>query len=215
MGRRSALTLAMTFAGTVLMALIPASAAAGTMPASHIRMTHQAMVRAMEHVTHADMLPAIIAQATPPPRASMAPRAEPKQVQAGPELRKVLESIMCQCGCNLTVYACEGTMVCDVSTQMRADAERMLASGMTGDETIQAFAADYGEAVLAAPTKTGFNLTAWVLPFVVLAAGGLIVAIALRAWRPKAAGGPTTEETLPQVDSRYLDEVERELEQED
>jgi len=94
----------------------------------------------------------------------------------------------------------------------RADAERMLASGMTADQVLAAFAADYGEHVLAAPTKEGFNLTAWVLPFVVLGVGGLVVAFALRSWRPRRPD--QGEEELPRADPRYLAEVERELERE-
>jgi cytochrome c-type biogenesis protein CcmH/NrfF len=37
--------------------------------------------------------------------------------------------------------------------------------------------------VLAAPTTTGFNRTAWIVPFVALALGLSIVVLIIRAWK--------------------------------
>ena len=45
--------------------------------------------------------------------------------------------------------------------------------GKSKPEVLQAMVAQYGERILAAPTKEGFNLTAWIIPFVMLVAGGL------------------------------------------
>jgi cytochrome c-type biogenesis protein CcmH len=216
----------------MLWSLIPAEAAAAAMPAGHRGLSHPAMVNAiargasagstalgamvhtaaaLEHQAMGHLPLANVRPDAPDP--SMVPLPEPREVQAGPELRRVLESILCQCGCNLTAYACEGSMPCDVSAQMRTDAERMFASGMDADGAIAAFAADYGEGVLAAPTKSGFNLMAWVLPFLVLGGGGLVVAFAVRGWRPKPDAA--TSAPKPQADPRYLAEIERELDQED
>ncbi len=142
--------------------------------------------------------------------AGMSPHP-PAQVQADPNLERVLKGLMCRCGCNLTVYACEGTMTCDVAAKMRADAEEKLALEMGPSEVLEAFAADYGEQVLAAPTKKGFNLTAWVLPFVALGVGGLVVAYALRTWRSRR---PEQDEEPPPADPRYVAAVEEELSRE-
>ncbi len=171
---------------------------------SHTAMTHTAM-------THTAMA---LSQAVPTPQVSMSPLPQARNVEASPELRKVLESILCQCGCGLTAYACEGTMLCSVSSAMRKDAERMLASGMTADQAIKAFAADYGEGILASPPKSGFALAAWVTPFIVLGAGGLLVGLSIRAWRPKAAASGAGEIEV-QTDPEYLERIEKELEQED
>ena len=197
--RRFAIGLLAAIGGMVLLGVFPPTARAGTMRMSHAAMTHAAMS---------------LSQAAPTPQASMSPLPQARNVEASPELRKVLDSILCQCGCNLTAYACEGTMLCSVSSAMRKDAERMLASGMTADQAIKAFAADYGEGILAAPPKSGFDLTAWVLPFVVLGAGGLLVAFSIKAWRPKAAAEGAGEVEV-QPDPKYLERIEKELEQED
>jgi len=197
--RRSSIGLLAAIGGMALLGVIPSTAHAGTM-----RMSHAAMVKTAMSVS----------QATPAPQVSMSPLPTAKNVEASPELREVLENILCQCGCGLNVYACEGTMLCSVSSAMRKDASGMLKDGMSSDQVMTAFAADYGEGILAAPPKSGFNLTAWVLPFLVLAAGGLLVGLSIRAWRPKAiAAGAGEFET--QTDPTYLERIEKELEQED
>lgn len=212
--RRSRIALTAAICGTILFGVFPSTAHAGSMRMTRTAMTQLAMTQtAMTQMatTHAVMS---LAQTAPTPQVSMSPLPQPTNVEASPELRKVLDGIMCQCGCNLTAYACEGTMLCSVSSAMRKDAERMLASGMTADQALQAFAADYGEGILAAPPKSGFNLTAWVLPFVVLAAGGLLVGLSIWAWRPKAAAAGAGEVEV-QTDPEYVERIEKELEQED
>ncbi len=131
--------------------------------------------------------------------------------QDDPEVEAVLKGLMCRCGCNLTVYACEATMTCEVAAKMRADAEALLADGKTVPQVLDAFAADYGEQVLAAPTKKGFNLTVWVLPFVAFGVGAAIIAVALRSWRPRDA---TQAEEMPEAAPRYVAAVEEELKRE-
>lgn len=140
---------------------------------------------------------------------SMAPHA-PVEVRVSPELKKVLEGLLCQCGCNLDAYQCQQTMTCNVSTSMWDQAALMVdQEGKTPEQALEAFAADYGEYVLAAPMKRGFNLVAWVLPLTALGLGAVVLAIALRRWRPRALA--SVGDTAPQVDQRYLDQLEREL----
>jgi cytochrome c-type biogenesis protein CcmH/NrfF len=51
----------------------------------------------------------------------------------------------------------------------------------------QSFVQKYGPTVLAAPTTTGFNRTAWVVPFVALAFGLMTVVFVVRSWRNRPA----------------------------
>lgn len=137
-----------------------------------------------------------------------------QQGPTDPELKKVLRGLMCQCGCNMSVLACEGTMTCEVGGSMRADAQRLLESGMGPGDVLDQFATDYGEQVLTAPTKSGFNLTAWVLPFAALGIAGMVVAFALRSWRVRQVALPGEDEVI-RADPAYLAKVEEELRQED
>jgi cytochrome c-type biogenesis protein CcmH len=145
--------------------------------------------------------------------ADMTPHA-PIEVHVSPALKKVLQGVICQCGCNLDAYQCKQTMTCDVSTTMWDQAQLMVdRDGKTPEQALTLFASDYGERVLASPLKRGFNLTAWGLPFAAFVVGGLVLGFALRRWRPATADGPGVDEC--DVDEVYRQRIERELSEED
>ncbi len=94
--------------------------------------------------------------------------------------------IHCQCGCNLDVYTCRTTdFSCSVSPAMHADVMGLVAGGHTAQEILAAFKAVYGEKVLMAPNKSGFNLLGYTMPFVALAAGAVLVSALLKRWRQR------------------------------
>ena len=72
----------------------------------------------------------------------------------------------------------------------------------------------YGEAVLAAPTKKGFNLTAWILPFLGLFIGVWIVRTSIVKWVRKreemVASAPA--QKADEADSKYRKKLREELE---
>jgi cytochrome c-type biogenesis protein CcmH/NrfF len=45
----------------------------------------------------------------------------------------------------------------------------------------------YGTAVIAAPTTTGFNRVAWIMPFVALAFGFVFMVWVVRVWKNRPA----------------------------
>lgn len=102
--------------------------------------------------------------------------------------RDALEhQIRCQCGCTLDVYTCRTTdFSCQVSPAMHRDVMALVQGGYTAQEIIDQFVKVYGERALMAPTKEGFNLFGWAVPFVALAGGTLAVAMVLRGWRRTA-----------------------------
>jgi cytochrome c-type biogenesis protein CcmH len=124
------------------------------------------------------------------------------------DLAEVTNGIICQCGCGLTVYACELSMPCSVSPKMKFQAAVYLAQGMTPAEVLDQFAKDFGEKVLAAPTKSGINLVAWVLPFVGLAVGAGLVGWALVNWKSEQA---TTVQGPQETDTEMLARIEDEV----
>jgi len=92
--------------------------------------------------------------------------------------------IHCQCGCNLDVYTCRTTdFSCQVSPAMHRDVMALVAGGYSAPEIIAAFTAVYGDRVLMAPPSSGFDLAAWITPFVALAAGIALVLLVLRRLR--------------------------------
>ena len=76
------------------------------------------------------------------------------------------------------------------------------------DEAIMAYFIDkYGSTVLAAPPASGFNLTAWVMPFVALAIGTLVAIYFVRRFRAQWAGRVAGSADL----AKYQSKVEEEL----
>jgi cytochrome c-type biogenesis protein CcmH len=47
---------------------------------------------------------------------------------------------------------------------------------------LQSFVQEYGATVLAAPTTSGFNIVAWIVPFIALAFGLGLVTLIVRKW---------------------------------
>src|SRR5256885_4671963 len=96
--------------------------------------------------------------------------------------------IHCQCGCNLDVYTCRTTdFACSVSPAMHADVMGLVSGGYGAQEILAAFKAVYGEKVLMAPVKSGFNLIGYTMPFVALGAGAGMGGALLKRWE---GGGP-------------------------
>jgi cytochrome c-type biogenesis protein CcmH len=98
-------------------------------------------------------------------------------------LEGVTKELMCQCGCGMTVPVCSSSMECMVSSQINDVVRQQLSEGRTKGEIIDYFINIYGERILAAPTKSGFNVTAWVTPFVAVIVGVAIVSRLLLQWR--------------------------------
>jgi cytochrome c-type biogenesis protein CcmH/NrfF len=103
-----------------------------------------------------------------------------------------------------------------IAERMREFIRERIAAGDTKSEIKEALVANFGEGVLAAPPKEGFNLLAWVLPFLGLAVAGVAVGVLVWRWtRPgreeqaPAEGDPALREHHP------LDpDLERRLDQE-
>lgn len=96
--------------------------------------------------------------------------------------RDIEESLTCQCGCGLTVAACNHVQ-CPSAIPLRQEIREQLALHLGKLEILKHFSEKYGEKILSAPTTTGFNLTAWVTPFIGVAFGAGIVVFTLLRWR--------------------------------
>lgn len=142
------------------------------------------------------------------------PGAKPSMTD---EKRDALEhQIKCQCGCVLDVYTCRTTdFSCSVSPAMHNDVMTLVAGGHNATQILAAFQSVYGEQILMAPIKRGFNLVGYALPSVALVAGGVIVAGLIRKWGSRerqilaAPSGPTinpTDEEMAALDAAVRDD---------
>jgi cytochrome c-type biogenesis protein CcmH len=83
----------------------------------------------------------------------------------------------------------------NLSSSPQADRERVfirkqIAEGKTKAQIEDALVAQYGTEVLAEPPKSGFDLTAWLVPGAAILLAALAIAIALRRWRRAGGSGP-------------------------
>src|SRR6267154_3596233 len=111
--------------------------------------------------------------------------------------------MMCICGCNQILLECNH-VGCPDSDGMRNELMAAVSRGDSDSLVQQAFVQKYGPTVLAAPTNTGFNRTAWIVPFVVLAFGLMTVVFIVRAWRSRPA--PALAEDLRPVRGADLEQ---------
>jgi len=125
--------------------------------------------------------------------------------------QEVEESLTCQCGCGLTVHACNH-LQCPSGEPMKKEIAERLARGEGKDDILAAFRTRYGEKVLSAPTFRGFNWLAWITPFAVILAGALGVTLVIRRWvrapAPTAAPPPSA---APAGDDELRRRLAREL----
>ena len=106
--------------------------------------------------------------------------------------------IKCQCGCVLDVYTCRTTdFSCSVSPAMHRDVMDLVAGGYNGAAILAAFQDVYGERVLMAPLKQGFNWVGYIMPFAALITAGAVVAVLIRKWGARAAAEPAIASAAP------------------
>lgn len=118
---------------------------------------------------------------------TLPPKANAQASMTDAERDQLEHQIHCQCGCNLDVYTCRTTdFACSVSPAMHADVLGLVSGGHTAPEILAAFKAVYGEKVLMAPAKSGFNLVGYTMPFIALGAGAVIVASLLKRWKVRS-----------------------------
>lgn len=122
---------------------------------------------------------------------------------------KLGHELICTCGCNQILLECNH-VGCPSSSAMRDELTAELKkANADNDAVLQTFVTKYGPTVLAAPTTTGFNRVAWVMPFAVFVTGIVAVVMVTRVWKqrtPTVAGPARVNDDLR---SRIRQETEQ------
>ena len=121
--------------------------------------------------------------------------------------------LMCMCGCNQVLLECNH-VGCTYSDGMRAELVASIDRGNNDSLVQQDFIQKYGPTVLLAPTTTGFNKVAWIIPYAALILSLPALYFVVRVWRgrpaPPLADG-IVPATGPSLD-RFREQAHRETE---
>jgi len=124
--------------------------------------------------------------------------------------REVEESLTCQCGCGLTVAACNH-LECSFAVPVRKNITESLARGETGEQILERYMREYGEKVLSSPVPEGFNLLAWIGPYLAIVVAGTAMFV---FFRRRAAGDSPQQQAAPasQPTDPRLEQLQHEVE---
>lgn len=131
-------------------------------------------------------------------------------VSAQGAVEDIASGLICLCGCGKLLNVCD----MDTAKQMKSVISDKLAEGWSRQQIIDYMTATYGEKVLAAPTKKGFNLTAWVTPFALIIIGAVVIWFVVEAWvrHRRATREEEVEMAVSQdLESKYGATLEKEL----
>ena len=129
---------------------------------------------------------------------------------APPEYRAACEQLVCQCGCNSTVATCSMDR-CHSAEPIREEVLERVQNGESVESILEVFRERYGLQILAAPPTTGFHLAAWVMPFIALVLGTVVITLVLRSWRRKASAAAVGQQATPSISDHERARIEREL----
>ncbi len=90
------------------------------------------------------------------------------------DYKEACDRLVCQCGCNEQLSVC-AMQNCSSATPMRAEIRDRISGGESVDKIVQSFVDRFGKKVMSAPTMQGFDVTAWVMPFMILCLGLVVV----------------------------------------
>jgi cytochrome c-type biogenesis protein CcmH len=126
----------------------------------------------------------------------------------------VANKLSCYCGTcpHLAVSQC----TCSKADEIKNEIKQKIAKGMTEQQIINSFVAEYGETVLSAPPKSGFNLSVWMIPFLAFLVGGIVLFTFLKnQQKPPEDQPPTGSPNIPDqkdADEDYRQRLNEELE---
>jgi cytochrome c-type biogenesis protein CcmH len=129
------------------------------------------------------------------PVSAQAPVGRPAVAQPD----SALEAMTTRLASELRCPVCQGNSIQDspseLAQQMRDVIRDQLRSGKTPDEVRAYFVDKYGEWILLAPRAEGLNLIVYLVPFVAVLVGGVVVWRTVRKWT--AAPPSSTADTPP------------------
>lgn len=130
-------------------------------------------------------------------------------------IQAIEKKLRCSCGCGLDIYTCRTTdFNCTYSPALHKEVVRLAGAGRSAQQIIDEFVAQYGQAALMAPPKSGFNLAGYFVPSIAIVVAGVLLVLVLRRWTRAAqvAAAPVSPKTPDDASPAELERLRRELE---
>jgi cytochrome c-type biogenesis protein CcmH/NrfF len=136
------------------------------------------------------------------------------QIQ-GDEVKRVGTQLSCQCGsCTENVDCNMSSGQCHFCKPARTKIYQMQSQGMSDSAIIASFVSEYGQKIF----RAGPNSFFWLIPYLSLAAGVIVIWLILRKVKGGGGGGTLRHATAggPPIDddptlARYRDTIEKDL----
>lgn len=126
-----------------------------------------------------------------------------------PEVRRIGEQLRCMCGsCNYTLTSCN-MLSCSGAESGRAKLLALVRQGLSEEQIKAEFVKQHGTVVLTKPPSEGFFLLGWLMPFVAIVAGLLVVWWVIKRFLQRPATAPAVDDVTL---ARYQDRIQQELE---
>jgi cytochrome c-type biogenesis protein CcmH len=168
------------------------------------------MTRGLAAAAAAVVLAATVGWAAAAPPAPAATKPAPAATKPAPAATKVDEQTVHEVATQLRCVVCQSLSVADspseTANQMRAIIRERLAAGDSPEQVRNYFVEKYGDWILLSPPKSGFTLLVWVVPFVGLGIGLVLVVVMVRRWsRTPQTAAPS------QIDPAVRERIRREM----
>ena len=96
---------------------------------------------------------------------------------------EVAKGFICNCGCQKNLEDCSSTMKeCGIGQDLVKIIAQKVSAGEPKAQITGYMMKNYGEKILTAPTKRGFNLVGWLSPFVATAAAAALIYVTIFRW---------------------------------
>ena len=121
---------------------------------------------------------------------------------------KMVDHLMCTCGCPHLIGQCGDE--CGVAPQLIHEISDLVSQGKTEEEVYSAFEAKYGLVVLAVPKAEGFNMLLWILPFLGMLVGTVVVFVVFSRLKASKSDHEDQKKSAG-IDKEYRQLIDKEI----
>lgn len=130
---------------------------------------------------------------------------------ANPEVRRIGQKLLCQCGCYASLTECN-MINCHFADPARLELMKRVLGGESEPAILNAFVEQYGKVILRQPPEQGFFLMSWITPLAGAILGLAFVWFVIRRLRRPMAAGTAPADVSPEAYDRYRERIEKDLE---